>query len=286
MHAATRAAHGVPQRFTDRSFTFFNEEHPMTSPTAAHTVPGTELAGKVALVTGAGKNIGRAIAESLAAAGAAVAVNTRQSVDEAKAVAAGINAGGGKADTFIADIADPAAVKAMVDGVVARFGRVDMLVLNASVRKETHFADMTFEEWRQILSISLDGSFHCVKACLPHMIAAGGGVIVTLGGLQALSGAKNRVHGSVAKHGMVGMTRSLARDLAQYGIRVNCVAPGQIETVRAAGRAARAAPAATIPLARRGDPGEIATTVRFLCGPGASFITGQTVHVNGGQTMF
>ncbi len=250
------------------------------------TASSNELAGKVALVTGAGRNIGRAIALSLASAGAAVAVNTRKSREDADKVTQEIRTAGGQAEVFMADVADAAAVNAMVDGVIMRFGRVDFLVLNASVRKETPFIDMTFDEWRNILAITLDGSFHCAKACLPAMIKAGGGAIVTLGGLMALSGAKNRVHGSVAKHGLVGMTRALARDLAQYGIRVNCVAPGQMNTTRAAGRSPRADPAALIPLGRLGESEEIATTVRFLCGPGASFITGQTIHVNGGQMSF
>lgn len=248
--------------------------------------PGTELAGKVALITGAGRNIGAATAAALARGGAAVAINTRASREDAERVAAEVRGAGGQAEVFMADIADAAAVKSMVDGVLKRFGHVDILVLNASVRKETPFIDMSFEEWRMIMSISLDGSFHLVKACLPSMLAAGGGSIVTLGGMMALSGAKRRVHGSVAKHGLVGMTRALARELAEHNIRVNCVAPGQMDTARASGRAPRTDPKALIPLGRLGDAREIADTVRFLCGPGASYITGQTIHVNGGVMMF
>jgi 3-oxoacyl-[acyl-carrier protein] reductase len=248
--------------------------------------PGTELAGKVALITGAGRNIGAATAHALAQGGAAVAVNTRASRADAEKVVQEIRAQGGQAELYMADIADAAQVKGMVDAVMQRFGKVDILVLNASVRKETPFIDMSFEEWRMIMSISLDGSFHLIKACLPSMLKAGSGSIVTLGGMQALSGAKRRVHGSVAKHGMVGMTRALARELAENNIRVNCVAPGQMDTLRASARSARADPKATIPLGRFGDPREIADTVRFLCGPGASYITGQTIHVNGGVMMF
>jgi len=258
----------------------------MNKPALDSPATANELAGKVALVTGASRNIGRAIAHALAAGGAAVAVNASSTREAAQTVAQEIRDAGGQAEVFMADISDPAAVKDMVDGVVKRFGRVDILVLNASIRHETPFVDMTYDEWRRIMSITLDGSFYCTKACLPSMIAAGGGAIVTLGGLMALSGAKKRVHGSVAKGGLVGMTRALARELADYGVRVNCVAPGQIETTRPAHRSARADPKAIIPLGRRGEPAEIASTVRFLCGPGASFITGQTVHVNGGQAMF
>jgi 3-oxoacyl-[acyl-carrier protein] reductase len=244
-----------------------------------------EFAGKVALITGAGRNIGRAIALSLAEGGAAVAVNTRSSLEHAEAVAQEIRDAGGRAQVYMADIADADAVKAMVDGVIERFGRIDILVLNASVRKEVRFTEMSFEEWRTVMSISLDGSFHCIKACLPSMIKAGGGHIITLAGDTALSGAVGKVHSSAAKSGLAGMTRALARELAQHGIRVNCVSPGHINTIRPAHRPARPDPARHIPLGRHGEADEIAATVRFLCSPGAGFITGQTIHVNGGMTM-
>jgi len=157
-----------------------------------------ELAGKVALVTGAGRNIGRAIALALAEGGAAVAVNTRKSREDVDGTVQAIRAAGGQAEVFMADIADGAAVQSMVDGIVKRFGRVDFLVLNASVRTERPFLELSYEEWRTPLSITLDGAFYLAKACIPEMIKAGGGSIVTLGGQVALSGARNRVHGSVA----------------------------------------------------------------------------------------
>ena len=244
-----------------------------------------ELAGKVALITGASRNIGRSIALALAASGAAVAVNARTSREDADKVVQEIRAAGGQAETFLADIVDPKAVNAMVEGVVKRFGRLDALVLNASVRKETAFKDMGFDEWKSLLSITLDGSFHCVKACLPHLIKAGGGSIVTLGGMTALSGAKKRVHGSVGKFGLHGMTRALAKELGEHRIRVNCVAPGQMNTARAADRSARP-DVSNVPLGRRVEPEEIAGTVRFLCGPGAAMISGQLIYVDGGQQQF
>lgn len=243
-----------------------------------------ELAGKVALVTGASRNIGRSIALALAAGGAAVAVNARTSRADAEKVAQEIRGAGGQADVFMADIADPKAVNAMVEGIVKRFGRLDILVLNASVRKETPFVDMSFEEWKSLTAVTLDGSFHCAKACLPHMIKAGGGAIVTIGGMTALSGAKRRVHGSVGKFGLYGMTRALAKELGEHQIRVNCVAPGQMNTARAADRSARPDPS-NIPLGRRVEPEEIADTVRFLCGPGSKMISGQLIYVDGGQQM-
>ena len=244
-----------------------------------------EFAGKVALVTGAGRNIGRAIALALAKGGAAVAVNTRSSREDVEQVAREIRDAGGRAEVCMADVADAAAVKAMVEGVIERLGRIDILVLNASVRREVPFTEMTFEAWREIMSISLDGSFHCIKACVPSMIANGGGNIITLGGDGALSGLVGKVHSSAAKSGLAGMTRALARELAEYGIRVNCVSPGIMDTTRDAHRPARRPAAGLIPLGRHGASEEIAETVRFLCSPGAGFITGQTIHVNGGQTM-
>ena len=252
-------------------------------PTASNT--GRELEGKIALVTGAGINIGRATALALAAAGATVAVNTRASREAAESVVQEIRAAGGQAELYLADVADADQVRQMADGVIARFGKIDMLVLNASVRKESRFTDMSFEEWRVPLSISLDGSFHCIKACLPSMIAAGGGSIIALTGSNVLTGAVGKVHSSAAKSGLTGMIRALAREVGQHGIRANCVSPGSINTTRPSHRSVRRDAKGIVPLERWGESGEIAATVRFLCGPGASYITGQTLHVNGGQWM-
>jgi 3-oxoacyl-[acyl-carrier protein] reductase len=248
------------------------------------TSNSSELAGKVALVTGASRNIGRAIAHSLAQAGAAVAVNARTAKEDADKVVQEIRAAGGQAETYMADIVDPKAVNAMVEGIVKRFGRLDFLILNASVRKETPFMEMSYEEWHSLMSITLDGSFHCCKACIPHMIKAGSGSIVTLGGMSSMSGAKKRVHGSVGKFGLYGMTRALAKELGEHKIRVNCVAPGQMNTARAPGRAVP--DVSNVPLGRKVEPEEIASTVRFLCSPGAAMISGQLLYVDGGQQQF
>jgi 3-oxoacyl-[acyl-carrier protein] reductase len=263
----------------------FIKETRMPATTISAYTRGEELAGKVALVTGAARNIGRATALALAAGGAAVALNTRASKEDAEQVVNEIRGSGGQAELCVADIANEDAVKAMADSILKRFGRIDILVLNASVRSEKPFLDLTYAEWRVPLAITLDGAFYCAQACLPSMIANGGGAIVTLGGMQSLSGAKHRVNGSVAKHGLVGMTRALAREFGDRGVRANCIAPGTMNTTRAPGRAPRPAPT-NIPLGRYGEADEIASTVRFLCGPGASFITGQTLQANGGQMMF
>src|SRR5215472_10115638 len=144
-----------------------------------------ELAGKVAVVTGAGRNIGRAIALTLAEGGASVLVNARSNRAEAEAVAREIETTGGKAVVHIGDVADPTAVRAMADAAVKAFGRIDILVNNAALRREQPFAEMDYAEWRQILDVTLDGAFHCTKACLPALRASGAGTIVNIGGLSA-----------------------------------------------------------------------------------------------------
>lgn len=245
-----------------------------------------ELAGKVALVTGAGINIGRATALELARAGAAVAVNTRASRDAAQAVVEEIHAAGGQAELCIADIADAAQVKQMADALLKRFGKIDILVLNASIRREIQFKDMTFEQWREPIDISLNGSFHCIKACLPSMMANKGGNIIALTGSNVLTGSSGKTHSGAAKAGLTGMIKALAREVGPYGIRANCVSPGIINTSRPSHRSPRRDAKGIVPLERYGESEEIAATVRFLCSPGAGYITGQTVHVNGGQWMF
>lgn len=243
--------------------------------------PGTELAGKVALVTGAARNIGRAIACSLGAGGAAVMVNARTSRSEAEKTVEMI---GSSADLHIADVTKPAEVQALVEATVKRFGRLDFLVNNAAVRFETPFEKMKYEEWRQVLAIVLDGAFLCVQAALPHLIKAGGGTIVNIGGQTGHKGATERAHVITAKAGLAGMTKALALDLAPHQITVNCVVPGTIDSQRGLPGvpdrpAHRRAPP---PIGRRGEPEEIAAMVRMLCGPDARYITGQAIHVNGG----
>jgi 3-oxoacyl-[acyl-carrier protein] reductase len=244
-----------------------------------------ELKGRVALVTGAGRNIGRSIALELAAAGASVVVNARANRAEAEAVAAEI---GPAAMVAMADVTDRTAVDAMVAATLGRFGRLDILVNNAAVRGEKPFETLDFATWRNVLAICLDGAFNCAQASLAALKASGAGAIVNIGGLTAHTGAVDRVHVVTAKAGLVGFTRALAHDLAPHGITVNNVAPGMMDTVRGASAGHQQpkhhATHQTL-LGRRGHPDEIGSTVRWLAGPGGRFVTGQVIHLNGGTYL-
>jgi 3-oxoacyl-[acyl-carrier protein] reductase len=243
----------------------------------------TELQGRVAIVTGAGRNIGRAIALQLASGGAAVLVNVRSNQTEADAVAGEITAAGGRAAVHIGDVADPAAVSRMARLAVERFGRIDCLINNAAIRREKSLDDMTFEEWREVMGVTLDGAFHCVKACLPHLKQSGAGTIVNIGGMSAHTGSKNRAHVVAAKAGLQGFTRALAHDLANDGITANLVVPGLVGTPRPKDQPEPQHHLVHSTLTgRRGTPDDIAASVRFLCGPGARYVTAQTIHANGG----
>lgn len=243
-----------------------------------------ELAGRVALVTGSSRNLGRSIALELAAAGAAVVVNARISRAEAEAVATEIRGSRGKALAAIADVGDPAAVAAMIDSAISSFGRLDIVVNNAAIRDEKPFDALSLEDWHQTLAVILDGAFLCTQAALPHLRASGAGAIVNVGGMTAHTGAQHRAHVIAAKAGLVGLTRALAHELAGEAITVNCVAPGMLDTARR-GSSPKHREGRTIPLGRLGAPHEVASAVRWLAGPNARFVTGQTIHVNGGTYM-
>jgi len=245
-----------------------------------------ELAGKVAIVTGAGRNIGRAIALTLAEGGAAVVVNARSNRAEADAVLREIESSGGKAVAHIGDVADAKAVQAMADAAIKAFGRIDILVNNAALRREKSFTEMDYADWREVLDVTLDGAFHCVKACLPALRQAGAGTIINIGGLSAHTGAANRAHVVTAKAGIVGFTRALAHDLAADGVTVNCVVPGLIGTPRPKGKPEPAHHATHHTISgNKGSPEDVAAMVRFLCGPAARYINGQAIHANGGAYM-
>lgn len=255
----------------------------MTGATERIMTSSLELEGRVALVTGAARNIGRATALALADAGARIAVNTLASRAEAQATVDAIRQAGGEAELFLADVTNEDSVAAMVDAVRARFGGIDILVNNAAVRREVPFLSMSLQEWKQITGIILDGAFNCSRACIPHM-AGGFGRIVNLGGITAHTGAVGRAHVVAAKAGIEGLTRALAREFIGQGMTVNCVVPGHTNTSRAAGFVP---PLASHDAggAHSGEPADIAAAIRFLCSPAAGHITGQSLHVNGGFLM-
>src|ERR1700742_1184199 len=186
----------------------------------------------------------------------------------------------------VGNVADPAAVQAMADAAKNRFGRIDILVNNAALRRERPFAKMDYAAWREILDVTLDGAVHCVKSCLPALRQSGAGTIINIGGLSAHTGAANRAHVVTAKAGIVGFTRALAHDLAADGITVNCVVPGLIGTPRPKDKPEPAHHATHNTIsAGRARPEEVPAMVRFLCGPTARYITGQAIHANGGAYL-
>jgi 3-oxoacyl-[acyl-carrier protein] reductase len=249
------------------------------------SAPRRELSGKVALVTGGARNIGGAIARALAAGGADVMVNALHAHPDVEQTVRDVEAAGCRGASHIADVTDADAVAAMAAATVARFGRIDVLVNNAAIRPEQPFTAMSFAEWRGVLAVILDGAFLCSRACVPHLMRSGGGSIVNIGGETGHRGATGRAHVVTAKAGLAGLTKALALDLAPHRITVNCVVPGRIDTIRAA---ASGNPGqhehrpAVPPIGRLGQPQEVAAMVRMLCGADARYITGQSIHVNGG----
>jgi len=244
-----------------------------------------ELTGKVAVVTGAGRNIGRAIALALAQAGAAVVINVRSNEAEADSVVRVIETAGGKAAAVLGDVGDEKTSVALADAALKYFGRIDFLINNAALRREKPIDQMSYAEWREVMNVILDGTFRCVHACLPAM-KKNGGSIINIGGMSAHIGSKNRAHVITAKSALVGFSRALAHDLAADKITANCVVPGAIDTTRPASsqNPAHHLTHGTI-TGERGKPQDVAAMVRYLCGPGGRYVTGQTIHVNGGAYL-
>ncbi|MGX9962161.1 SDR family NAD(P)-dependent oxidoreductase [Roseomonas sp. F4] len=241
------------------------------------------LAGKVAIVTGAARRNGRDTAYALAGAGAAVVVNTRASRNEVDAVAAEIRARGGRAMAILADVTSEEEVAAMVAETVAEFGGLDILVNNAADRAIAPFTEMSFAEWRRVTGIILDGAFLCARAALPHMVAAGGGRIINMGGVTGHIGANQRAHVSTAKAGLVGLTKALAVEFGNAGITVNCVVPGKIGGPRSATSGeVPGSGGAKVLTGGEGTTEEVAAMILHLCLPVSRFITGQSIHISGG----
>ena len=195
---------------------------------------GQALAGKVAIITGSGKNIGKAIAMRLAADGAAVVINGRGDRAIVEETAQEIRGTGARAMPYLADISKPDAVQAMVDATVKEFGGVDIAIGNAGLRRQTPFLQMNPEEWHEILGVALHGAFYLAKATVPEMIKRGGGAFIGLSGISHHAGSGGRIHVNASKAGLEGMVRGLAIELAPHNITANCVAPGSIDTVRGA----------------------------------------------------
>jgi 3-oxoacyl-[acyl-carrier protein] reductase len=244
----------------------------------------TSLAGRVAIVTGSARNIGRATAMMLAREGAAIMVHARSDEEGVRECVALLEGAGAKAAGHLADLSTEAGAAGLVEAAVKQLGAPTILVNNAAIRRNTPITEISLQEWRDVLGASLDASFLATRAAVPHMIAAKWGRIVNIGGVSMFRGIPGRAHVSAAKAGMVGMARSLASELGPHGITVNVVAPGDIDTVR--GAAAGAKPGASsgsgVPVGRRGRPDEIAHIVTMLCRPDGAFTTGQTIEVNGG----
>jgi 3-oxoacyl-[acyl-carrier protein] reductase len=247
-----------------------------------------KLEGKVALVTGSGRNIGRATVLQLAGEGAHVVVNARSNQAEADAVVREAQALGVKALAVIADMAHKDQVEAMAARALSEFGRVDILINNAAIRPHKPFTEVTQEDWEAVRGVVLDGAVYLTRAVIDSMIKNEYGRIMFFTGDGAFVGGKGRAHVSAAKMGLVGFARALATEFAPNNIRVNVVSPGSIDTSRANPEWYQGRPpnAAGIPLGRQGKPDEIAATCLFLVSDDGGFITGQTIHVNGGSAYY
>ena len=245
---------------------------------------GPNLDGQTAIVTGGAINTGRTLSLALAGAGAAVVVNYLTSADAAAEVVKEIEGNGGRAISYGADIRKTEEVEAMVAAAVENFGGIDILINNANIRSYRPLLELTDEEWRSTMETVLDGPFHCIRACVPHMIERGKGTIVNIGGGSGHSGVANRCHVATAKAGVAGLTGGLAAELAPHNITVNCIVPGRVDTTppgseRNEHRVVRG----DSPMGRSARTAEIADLALYLCGDGCRYMSGQMLHVNGAR---
>lgn len=240
--------------------------------------------GRAALVTGASRGLGKATAIRLAKEGMDVACHYHEHEEGAHGTAAEVEKLGRRALVVQADIADPGAAEAMVREALDAFGHLDTLVNNAGMYPRQHFEDVTPEDWQRVLNVNAMGAFNVTRAVVDHMRSKGAGRIVNLSSILGAMGSKHGAHYSASKAALLGFTKSLAKELAPDDILVNAVCPGAIETDIIAGDDpdTRARRERSIPLGRVGQPDEIAGVVAFLCSPDASYMTGATLHVNGG----
>jgi len=244
------------------------------------------LNGKIALVTGAAQGIGRDIALALATDGADVAI-CDVNLEAAQKTAADIEAKGRKSLALKANVASSAEVTSMIDQIVEKFGRIDILVNNAGITRDGLILRMKDEDWDLVLSINLKGSFLCTKSALKYMTKQRGGTIINIASIVGAMGNAGQANYVASKAGLIGLTKTIAREYANRGITANAVAPGFIDTAmtQALTENVRTELAKQIPLGKLGTPDDVANAVRFLASPWASYITGQVIHVNGGMYM-
>jgi NAD(P)-dependent dehydrogenase (short-subunit alcohol dehydrogenase family) len=250
------------------------------------------LSGRTALITGASRNIGRAIALAFAAEGADLLLNTRANREELEAVAADCRKAGVRVATALADVGDAAAVEAMVAQGLRELGAIDVLVCNAAIRPHTSLADTSVEEWHRVLGVNLHSAFYLARAVVPGMKERRRGSIIALGGLSSLTGRPNTAAVTTAKTGLLGLVRALAAELGPFGIRANMIMPGFIDTERRYAEwypeFQKAPPGAPeqlkqIPLGRLGRPEDIADACVFLASDASAYVTGDTIRVMGGR---
>jgi 3-oxoacyl-[acyl-carrier protein] reductase len=248
-----------------------------------------KLDGKVALVTGSGRNIGRATVLKLAAEGANIVVNARSNEQEANSVAREVRDLGVRAVPILADVGNKAEVEALASKALSEFGRVDILINNAAIRPHKPFLEVTDDDWERVRNVVLDGAFYLTRALIGEMVKNKYGRVLFFCGDGSISArSSGRAHLSAAKMGLIGMARGLATEFAPHNIRVNVVSPGSIDTRRDNPEwyGGHVPNAAGIPLGRQGHVDEIAASCLFLVSEDGGFITGQTIHVNGGAAYY
>jgi len=248
------------------------------------------LDGRVALVTGSGRNIGREIALAFARAGAAVVVNGHRDADALETLVAQIHASGGRALSIVADVSDPAATASLADRAIEAFGRLDVVVCNVGIRKARPLLEVTLQEWEQTLAVNLTGAFVLAQRALPGMAARGFGRFIHLSGLPVYTGRYGgKVPALASKAGLQGLAKGIADEFGHLGVTSNVVAPGMIDTTRDWAqypgvdleRVRR-----DIPVGRLGSTSDIALACQYLASDAGAFVNGQTLHLNGGQVMF
>ncbi|MHB1419017.1 MAG: 3-oxoacyl-[acyl-carrier-protein] reductase [Bacillota bacterium] len=245
------------------------------------------LGGKAAIVTGSSRGIGRSTALALAKEGASVLVNYAGNAAAAEAVAEEIRGMGGEAFTFRADVSKNEDALNLIGAAIERFGKIDILVNNAGITRDNILLRMREEDWDSVLDTNLKSVYNCSKAALKPMIKQRGGRIINISSVVGLTGNAGQANYAAAKAGIIGLTKSLAKELASRGILVNAVAPGFIQTdmTKALGEVAQEVLITKVPLQRIGSPEDVAAVVVFLASPSAGYITGQVINVDGGMVM-